>query len=323
MKEITSVLVTGATGFIGLSLLKFLNMQENINVTGLCRVKNKDNLNSGKLKAIGNLELISDWSEILSGQDVVIHAAARVHAMKDKSVDPLSEYRKVNVAGSENLALQAAEAGVKRFIFISSVKVCGDSTTSGVKYDEHMKPVPEDDYGQSKYEAEEILKKVSILTGMELVVIRPPLVYGADVKGNFLNLMMLASKKIPLPFGLINNQRSMVYIENLIDFIALCIDHPKAANQVFLISDGEDVSLRSLVINMRCNLGIPHLLLPIPICLLKAIGNLTGKIKVIDRLVGNLQVDSSKAEILLGWEPPYTFPQGLNKTISAFKNEVV
>jgi UDP-glucose 4-epimerase len=249
---------------------------------------------------------------------VVIHAAARAHIMDDIAEVPLEAYREVNVRGSVKLAKQAAQAGVKRFIFISSVKVCGESTTSDIPYNERMIPAPEDAYGLSKYEAEEALKKVASETGMELVIIRPPLVYGPGVKANFLSLLKLSGTPLPIPFGMVNNRRSMVYLANLVDFITHCIDHPKAANETFLISDGEDVSLKILIGLMRNSMNKPALLVPIPVILFKLAGNLLGKRSVIDRLVGDLQVDISKARELLEWTPPYSLEFGISKTVSHF-----
>lgn len=318
VKPMPKVLITGVTGFIGRSLLDQLEKENSFDVTGLCRSSSSIILKNSKLKVVGSLEQVSNWSEIFSEQDAVIHTAARTHIMRDEAADSLAEYRKVNVVGSENLARQAAKFGVKRFIFLSSIKVCGEGGTHNIKYNEDMIAAPEDAYGQSKYEAEEVLKKVALETGMELVIIRSPLVYGSGVKANFLNLMRLASKNFPLPFGLIHNQRSMIYVENLVDFIIHCIEQPKAANETFLISDGDDISLSRLIKLIRFSMGRPSMLLSIPVWLFKVVGSLTRKRGVVDRLVGDLRVDSSKAKKLLDWKPPFTVEQGIDKTVKAF-----
>ncbi|MFT5592919.1 MAG: UDP-glucose 4-epimerase [Oceanicoccus sp.] len=311
------ILLTGSTGFIG----SVITVQFKSSDYQLCPVvrylKDDSPLNAIE---VGDIDGNTDYNGALSDVDVVIHVAARAHMMSDESSDPLAEYRKVNVEGSENLARQAAAAGVKRFVFISSVKVSGESTTAKSPYSELMKPAPEDAYGQSKYEAEEVLKQVAADTGMEVVIIRPPLVYGAGVKANFLSLLKLSTLSIPLPFGTVNNKRSMVYVGSLVDFIIRCIDHPNAANQTFLVSDGEDLSLKSLITYIRKAMGKSPLLLPVPVGLFKLAGKLTGKSGVVDRLVGNLQVDSSKARELLDWTPPYTVEQGIAATVLDFNN---
>ena len=311
------ILLTGSTGFVGSVIVDQFKSSD----SQLCPVVRyiKDDSPQNAIE-VGDIDGNTDYSRALSGVDVVIHVAARAHIMNDESSNPLAEYRKVNVAGSENLARQAAAAGVKRFVFISSVKVSGESTTAKLPYSELMKPAPEDAYGQSKYEAEEVLKQVSVDTGMDVVIIRPPLVYGAGVKANFLSLLKLSSLSIPLPFGAVNNKRSMVYVENLVDFIIQCIEHPNAANQTFLVSDGEDLSLKSLITYIRKAMGKPALLLPVPVGLFKLAGKLTGKSGVVDRLVGNLQVDASKACELLDWTPPFTVEQGIAATVLDFKN---
>ncbi|MBO9497508.1 SDR family oxidoreductase, partial [Thalassotalea sp. G20_0] len=260
----------------------------------------------------------TNWSVALRGIDIIIHLAARAHIMGDEAADPLSEYRLVNVAGTLNLARQAAAAGVKRFIFVSSIKVNGETTSGLQPFTESLTCEVHDPYGMSKKEAEDGLRIIAAETGMEVVIIRPPLVYGAGVKANFLNLMKLADTPIPLPFGAINNKRSMVYVGNLVDFIIQCIDHPSAANQTFLVCDGEDLSLRSLLDMIRASLGRPPRLVPIPAFLFQIAGSIAGKREVVDRLVGNLQIDSSKARNLLNWVPTFTVQQGIDSTIASY-----
>jgi len=238
--------------------------------------------------------------------------------MDDNSDDPLCDFREVNTAGTLNLARQAADAGVKRFIFISSIKVNGESTLKGSKFAASDVANPQDPYGISKAEAEAGLLELAKESGMDVVIIRPPLVYGPGVKGNFLNLMKLSRLSIPLPFGLIKNKRSMVYLDNLVDLIVTCVDHPKAANNVFLASDGDDLSLARLLTLIRRAMNKSPLLLPIPVLLFNLFGRLLGKYDMVDRLIGNLQVDSSDAKTYLNWTAPYTVEQGMRITVDDF-----
>ncbi|NVK36716.1 MAG: SDR family oxidoreductase [Gammaproteobacteria bacterium] len=313
-----NILLTGATGFLGRQLVKALVDMVGVNVTAA--VRRSTNCLPSRTFEAGGLGAETDWSQALLEQNVVVHAAARAHIMRDEVAEPLAEYRTVNVAGSENLARQAAAAGVKRFIYISSVKVLGESTSGETAFNELTAADPEDAYGQSKYEAEEVLKKIASETGMELVIIRPPLVYGPGVKANFLSLLKLCQLSLPLPFGLVNNRRSMVYLDNLVDFTIQCIDHPNAANQTFLVSDGQDLSLSNLIRIIRKAMNKPAWLLPVPVSLFKLVGKLTGKMALVDRLIGDFQVDSSKAQQLLGWTPPYTVEQGIVETVKDFMN---
>lgn len=308
------ILVTGATGFVGLALLRGLQQDESLEGLGLCRVLPEETDES--LIGVGDL-VDADLSAVLSGVDVVVHAAARTHVMRDVAADSLAEYHRGNVEASLNLARQTAAAGVKRFVFISSVKVNGESTTGRDAYSENQIPEPEDAYGISKHEAEQALQEFCAEQGMELVIVRPPLVYGPGVKANFANLARLCSKPAPLPFGSINNRRSMIYLGNLVDFILQCATHPAAANQVFLVSDRNDLSLAELVGGIRVAMGRKPALLPVPAGLFRFAGRLLGKQAVVERLVGDLQVDSSKAHELLGWQPPYTVEQGLATTVAS------
>lgn len=307
------ILITGATGFVGSALLYELKHRANLEALGLCRTLPADAVES--LVAVGDLA-DADLSTVLQGSDVVIHAAARAHVMQDAATDPLTEYRHANVEASLNVARQAAVAGVKRFVFISSVKVNGESTSGRGPYSAGEMAVPEDAYGISKHEAEQALKSLCAEQDMELVIIRPPLVYGPGVKANFASLVRLCGKSVPLPFGSINNRRSMVYLGNLVDFILRCATHPAAANQVFLVSDRHDLSLAELIGGIRKAMGRKSALLPVPVGLFRLAGRLTGKQAVVERLVGDLQVDSSKAHELLGWQPPYTVEQGLAATVA-------
>jgi len=255
----------------------------------------------------------AELSGVLHGADAVIHAAARAHVMKDEVADPLAEYRRVNVESTLNLARQAVAAGLTRFVFISSIKVNGEATASGAAFRVNDKPAPEDAYGLSKLEAEQGLKRLAAETGMEVVIIRPPLVYGPGVKGNFASMIKLVEKGLPLPFGAIHNQRSLVGIDNLVDLIIRCIDHPAAANHVFLAGDGEDISTTELLRGAGKAMGKPARLIPVPAGLLQLGATLLGRKAMAQRLLGSLQVDISKTCELLDWKPPYTVEEGLKR----------
>jgi UDP-glucose 4-epimerase len=306
-----SVLLTGASGFLG------SRIHQSLKYNALVLLGRRNNI---KQPNYFNKELCSDetYFDCLHDVGVVIHCAARAHIMNEVVSDPLTEYRRVNVDGTLNLARQAAKSGVKRFIYISSIKVNGESTSGSLAFTEKDIPNPLDPYGVSKHEAEEGLKKIAADSGMDVVIIRPPLVYGAGVKANFLNLLKLSNTKISLPFGLVRNKRSMVYVENLVDFIVKCIDHPAAANQTFLVSDNHDLSLRNLLFLMRKSMHQSSRLVPVPVFLFNLAGVVFRKKDVVDRLVGDLQVNPSKAMTLLDWKPPYTVEQGIQNTVDSF-----
>ena len=263
--------------------------------------------------AVGNIDGNTVFSEALAEVDVVIHAAARAHIMRDEVDDPLAEYRKVNVDGTLNLARQAVAAGVRRFVFLSSIKVNGEATAQGSPFQADDVPVPEDAYGVSKLEAEQGLMRVMAETGMEVVIIRPPLVYGSGVKGNFASMIKLIDRGVPLPLGAIHNKRSLVGIDNLVDLIIRCIDHPTAANQVFLVGDGEDVSTTQLLRDVAKAMGKAARLIPVPAGMLQFGAILLGKKVMAQRLLSSLQVDISKTCELLDWKPPYTVEEGLRR----------
>ncbi|MDV5860892.1 SDR family oxidoreductase [Pseudomonas mendocina] len=312
-----SALLTGSTGFVGSALLSELKKLPDFRVVSA--VRSAVVSASDDVVVVGNINGTTDYSSALNGVDVVVHSAARAHVMRDEVADPLAEYRKVNVEGTLNLAKQAVAAGVKRFVFISTIGVHGLNSSRPFK--ETDTEAPHDAYAISKYEAEQGLRKLATEIGLEVVIIRPPLVYGGAAPGNFRSLINLTSKSVPLPFGAVNNHRSMVYVGNLVSFIIRCIQHPAAANQTFLVSDGEDVSLRNLVTYIRLCLGRSPRLLPVPVGLFKLAGALTGKRGVVDRLVGDLQVDSSKARTLLEWVPPFTVSQGIEATVADFMSK--
>lgn len=304
----STILITGSTGFVGRSLCARL-LAEGRDIR--CAVREPSSLANSVV--VGDIGPEADWELALNGVDTVIHLAARVHIMKDDSNDPLAAFRRINVAGTLNLARQAAAAGVKRLIFLSTVKVNGEETVSGHSFSEEDTPHPQDPYGISKYEAELGLRHLAEETGLEVVIIRPPLVYGPGVKGNFAGMMRWIGKGIPLPLGAIHNQRSLVALDNLVDFIITCIDHPAAVNQTFLVADGEDLSTTELLRRVGLAMGKPARLIPVPVGLLKFGAALLGKQAVAKRLCGNLQVDISKARGLLGWKPVVSVDDALKK----------
>ncbi len=314
------ILITGATGFVGGAIMHELLR---LDMPIIAAVRKNSGLLPNAVKQIKISEISSNtgWMPALEGVDVVIHTAARVHVMDDSSADPLTEFRQVNTAGTLNLARQAAEVGVRRFVFISSIKVNGEMTLIDQPFKPNDNHIPTDSYGLSKYEAEQGLLIIAKETGMEVVIIRPPLVYGAGVKANFASMMKWMDKSIPLPFGAIHNKRSLVALDNLVSFIIHCADYkktPQAANQVFLISDNEDVSTTELLRKVTKAFGKKSALIPMPVCLMVLAAKLIGKGDVANRLFGSLQVDSSKARNLLDWKPVITMDEQLNKAVTAY-----
>lgn len=311
-------LVTGATGFVGTALLARLSADGASCVAAVrCQIELQ---HAGvRQSVIGDLSPKTQWSHALVDVDVVVHLAARVHVMHDTTANPLAEFRKINVQATLNLARQAVEVGVRRFIFVSSVKVNGESTADGAPFMAEDSPSPADPYGVSKMEAEKGLREIALSTGMEVVIIRAPLVYGPGVKANFAALMRAVQRGWPMPFGAVHNCRSLVALDNLVDLIVVCLEHPQASNQTFLVSDGRDLSTNELVRGIACALGVPVRLLPIPIWTLRGIGVVIGKKDVVERLTSNLQVDISKAYQLLGWVPPVSVEEGLRQTVAEFR----
>jgi len=305
----TKIMLTGANGFVGSALKAELASDSGIHLVTAVRRGRK----SPDCVAVGNIDGGTDFSESLAGVDTVIHAAARAHIMRDEVDDPLAEYRKVNVQGTLNLARQAVAAGARRFVFLSSIKVNGETTAREIPFQAADVPLPEDAYGISKLEAEQGLMRLAAETGMEVVIIRPPLVYGPGVKGNFASMIKLVDKGIPLPFGAVDNKRSLVGVDNLVDLIIRCIDHPAAANQVFLAGDGADLSTTELLRGVGRAMGKPARLIPVPAGMLQLGATLLGKKAMAQRLLGSLQVDISKTCELLDWKPPYTVEEGLRR----------
>lgn len=308
------ILVTGANGFVGGALCDSLR-QQGITVVAAVRGNACDNE-----YVLGDFSALTDWMFALCGCNTVIHLAARVHVMNDKSSNPLTAFRAVNVDATLNLARQAAQSGVKRFVFISSIGVNGAETFSE-PFSEMSKPQPHSDYALSKFEAEEGLKDICAKSGMEFVIIRSPLVYGSNAPGNFRSLLKFVHKGLPWPLGLIKNQRSMVALENLVDFIKVCIEHPKAANQSFLVADVESVSTPQLIRLLSEGMGKPVRLFPVPVQALKLGAFLLGKQSMYQQLCGSLQVDISKAQNILGWVPPVRVDDGLRRAAKGYLYE--
>ena len=304
------VLVTGATGFVGTALCDVLSKQG-------YRVRRA--VRSAPQAAAEDICLISDmtqavaWQQALQDVSVVIHLAARTHVLDDHSADPLAEYRKVNVLGTTALARQAAASGVRRLIFLSSIKVNGESTRA-TPFSEEDTPAPEDAYGISKLEAEQSLQQIAKTTGLETVILRPPLVYGPQVKGNFLRMLGAIARGMPMPLASINNQRSLIYVGNLVDAIMTCIDAPAAAGKTYLVSDGEDISTPALIGKLAHAMGKSPRLLPCPPALLTLGASMLGKQAAAARLTGSLQVDGARIRRELGWQPQYSLDQGLSAT---------
>lgn len=305
-----TIVVTGYSGFLGSFVCDAL--KEPYVLLGRKAVANKPHFSASFVQG-------EDYSEALNGAECVIHCAARVHMMNDNAADPLAEFRAVNTEGTLNLARQAAAAGVKRFIYISSIKVNGEHTAQGNPFTEVDDRLPSDPYGQSKSEAELALLELASNSGIEVVIIRPPLVYGPGVKANFSKLMGLVAKGVWLPFGSITeNRRSVVSVRNLVDLILTCVEHPNAANQVFLVSDDNDISTATMIKMMANGLGVSGKMLPVPVFFYQLVGKILGKTDVVNRLTGSLQVDITHTKNTLSWSPPYSIESAFNETCADF-----
>lgn len=313
------ILVTGASGFVGRALVARLSAMTAHDVVAAVR-RPVDDLPEGVTSVqVAGLDENADWGGALNGVDVIVHAAARVHVMHDRVADPLAEFRKVNVVGTLNLARQAAAAGVRRFVLVSSIKVNGEQTYPGKPFRPDDPPKPLDPYGVSKLEAERGLLDLTSASRMEVAIVRPPLVYGPGVKANFLNLMKALHQGLPLPLGGIDNRRSLVFLDNLVDLLMVCITHPGARNEIFLAGDGTDLSTTELCRLLGEALGRRARLLPIPASWIETAAALVGKRSFSTRLCGTLQVDITKAETLLGWKPPASVEVALAQTVRHFQ----
>lgn len=309
------ILVTGATGFVGGALVRRLVSDNSNEIIAAVREPNENLEKIAKCVKVSDLAIDTNWHEALAGVNVVINAAARVHIMRETATDALDEFRKTNVQGTLNLAKQAASAGVRRFIFISSIKANGETTEVEKPFTAADVTAPLDAYGISKMEAERGLHKIAQETGMELVIIRPPLIYGYGVKGNFATLVKLVKLGLPLPFGSLNNKRSLVGIDNLVDLITVCINHENAKNQIFLVSDDEDLSTTQLIRKIGEALGKPAMLIPFPVFVIKLLLQLAGKSEISQRMCSSLQIDISKTKQLLNWKPALNVDVGLRKAV--------
>lgn len=299
-----NTLVTGATGFVGTHLISHLSKQGYL-VSPISRAN------------FGDITPFSDWGSALSGIDTVIHLAARVHLMKDDTANPLAAYRTTNTASTLHLARQAAAAGVRRFIFLSTIKVNGEGLET--PYTEQDIPAPGDPYAISKWEAEQGLQEIAAQTRMEIIILRPPLIYGPGVKANFLRLIQWVERGIPLPLGKVSNQRSLLYIDNLVDAIHTCIEHPAAANQTFLVCDNESLSTAELIRKMAVQFQRKPKLLNVPLTLLLPLFSMLGRKQEADRLLGSLLLDNRKIRQMLEWRPPFSIDEGLAQTIMAYR----
>ena len=311
MLDVSTVLVTGSTGFVGSRLVSTLATEGRYNITAATRQSGSvSSLEKVVQVQIGTIGPSTNWVKGLGGQDIVIHVAAVAH-MPSSCDDVLARYQSVNVEGTRNLALQAAKAGVKRFIFLSSIGVNGNASSLPFNLIDDVNP--QEPYAESKWHAEEGLKAICSVEGMEFVILRPPLVYGPNAPGNFGTLTRWVDRSLPLPLGAVHNKRSLVALDNLVDLIITCIDHPGAANQTFLVSDGEDLSTTQLLQGVAEAMGKPSRLIPIPASLLQLGATLLGKKSVAQRLLGSLQVDISHTRKCLNWTPPLTVKQGLQR----------
>ena len=312
-------LVTGVTGFVGQAVMRRILADPSQEVVAPFRRETVWIEERVRPLRVLDLASFDRWSDVLAGVDAVVHCAARVHVMNEGAVDPLTEFRRTNVQGTLTLARQAAAAGVRRFVFISSVKVNGESTRPGLPFTAEQVPAPQDAYGISKMEAEEGLRELSQTTSMEIVVIRPPLVYGPGVKANFASMARWLKRGVPLPLGAIVNRRSLVALDNLVDLVALALVHPNAAGQIFMVSDGEDVSTTDLLRRTAEALGRRARLLPVPMSWLEVAATVLGKRAVAQRLCGSLQVDISKTCDLLEWRPPVSLDEALRRAVRSAK----
>jgi len=315
------VLITGANGFVGKRVCSRLR-KEGCAVRGAVRHYDpycEDNARwgvtlNGDIVSVGDIDANTDWSRALNGIDVVVHLAARVHVMQEISEDPLESFRSVNVHGTEHLARMAIEKGVKRLVYISSISIHGNSTVDRA-YLEEDEAQPNSPYAVSKWEGELLLRKIERESNLEIVIVRPPLVYGEGVGGNFLRMMQWTNKGLPLPLKSIRNKRSFIGIENLADLIACCVSHPEAAGETFLAADGEDLSTPDLIGRVAKLMGRSARLFPLPVDVIRTLGRLAGQRDIVDRLCSSLRVDATKARSVLKWQPQTSFDVGLDRTV--------
>jgi nucleoside-diphosphate-sugar epimerase len=310
------MLITGASGFVGRALCAYLS-ERHVPVFAAVRRAGSALPAAGE-RIVGDLAALPDLAAALQGIDSVIHLAGRAHVMREQEADPEAAFQRVNVQATRHLALQAAASGVRRLVFLSSVKVNGERSP-GRAFTEADRPAPEDAYGRSKRDAEAVLRRVAAETGLEVAIIRPPLIYGPGVKANLLRLIRLVDRGVPLPFARVDNRRSLIGIRNLCGLIHAVAIHPAAAGETFLASDQQDLSTPALVRALAASLERPARLLPVPVSALRRLGSLTGRTAVVDRLVGSLEVDSTKATRVLGWQPEVSVADGLAETVALYR----
>ena len=319
------ILVTGANGFVGTALCTAL-LQHGYGLRKAVRSDEsgiggslQDNATNVETVHVGDIASQTDWSRALAAVDMVIHLAARVHVMSKSAANPLAEFRRINTAGTEHLARSAAASGVKRLVYVSSIKVNGEETHEGRKFSAADSHAPQDAYGISKLEAEQALHRVAQETGLEIVILRPPLVYGPGVKGNFAQMLKVVFRGIPLPLASVQNRRSLIYVGNLVDALIASATHPAAAGQTYLVCDGEEISTPDLLRQLAAAMGVSSRLFPCPPAWLRLAGKLAGKSQQLERLLGSLQVDGDKIRRDLNWVPPYSLQQGLQATAEWYR----
>jgi nucleoside-diphosphate-sugar epimerase len=314
----SKILVTGATGFVGRCLVpELISAGHEVR----CAVSQKVDWLKAEQVVVDKLEHNPDWCEALAEIEVVIHLAARVHVMNEKSEFILDDYCKINSIATKHLAKQAAKHQVKRFVFLSSIKVNGEYTEAGKPFTEDCVTQPDDPYGQSKLYAEQYLQAISQNTGLEVVIIRPPLVYGPEVKANFLKMLRLVKKGLPLPFAKVKNSRNLVYVGNLVSALCVVVAHPAAANQTYLVADDESLSLAQMMHLIAQEMNVKTRLFPVPVGLMETFFCLLGKKSLNTRLFSSLEVSNSKIKSQLGWVPPVNSAEGLRETVKWYECE--
>lgn len=312
-------LVTGANGFVGQYLCAEL-LRQGQDVRAAVRSA-RPPIDNMEVAVVGAIDGQINWENVLRDVDVVIHLAARVHVMKDTAADPLAEFLKINLHGTTNLARQAALTGVKRLVYVSSIKVNGELTTGSYAFTGSDKPAPQDPYATSKWQAEQALQQIACETGLEVVIVRPPLIYGPGVKGNFLSLLQVVDRRFPLPFAGVHNVRSLLYLNNFIDILLLCATHSAAAGRIYLLRDGKDISMPELVRQLSEGMGKPTRLFSLPLCLIRGVAAFTGQRGFLERIAGSLRIDDEPIRRELGWEPRFSLQQGLRSTAAWYKEQ--
>ncbi len=316
----TRLLVTGAAGFVGEALCREA-VAHGFSVSAAVRADPGEKCGGCRIVRVPDISSDTDWTSALEGVGVVIHLAARVHVMQEEAADPLAEFLRINLHGTINLARQAARAGVRRFVFVSSIKVNGEQTAEGWPFSDSDVADPQDAYAVSKWQAEQALWQISRETGLEVVVLRPPLVYGPGVRGNFLRLLQLTDRRLPLPFAAIHNQRSLLYLGNFVDALLLCATHPAAPGRTWLLRDGEDISTPELLRLLALGLGKRSRMFPVPLMLLRGVAGIVGQRAAMERLTGSLRADDMPIRTELGWTPRFSLREGIMATAEWYKGQ--